>query len=87
MNPETPPMTKTKMKPARNRNVVFRIGRPVQMVAIQAEKDTALGRTISSDTTLKKARARLDRPVANMWCSQTPNPSTMVSTVASATAV
>ena len=62
-------------------------GRPVQIVAIQAKKETALGMTIRSDTALKKANAMLERPVANMWCSQTPKPSTMVITVASATAV
>ena len=47
----------------------------------------AADNTISSETAEKKASATFGSPVANMWCSQTPKPSTIVSTVASATAV
>ena len=43
MTPDTPPTTKRKMKLAKNRKAVVRIGRPVQSVAIQANADTALG--------------------------------------------
>lgn len=80
-------MTKTMMKPAQNRKDVFKTGRPVQIVAIQAKNDTALGMTIRIDTAPKKDSAIVESPVANMWCTQTPKPSTMVRTVARATAV
>ena len=62
-------------------------GRPVQIVASHAKAETALGMTMMIETALKKASAMFGRPVANMWCNQTPKPSTIVSTVASATAV
>ena len=62
-------------------------GRPVQMVPIQAKTETALGMAMIMLAAPKKDSARPGRPVANMWCTQTPKPTTMVVTVASATAV
>ena len=87
MKPETPPITNSAIMPAKKRNAVVKTGRPVQIVAIQAKTATALGMAMMIDTPLKKDSARSDRPVANMWCSQTPKPSTIVATVDSATSV
>ena len=39
MKPDTPPMTNTMMKPAKNRKAVLKTGRPVQIVASQAKND------------------------------------------------
>ena len=60
-------------------------GRPVQIVAIQANTATALGMAMTMLAALKNDSDSGGRPVANMWCTQTPKPSTMVATVASAT--
>ena len=57
------------------------------MVASQAKTPTALGTTIMMEAALKKESETPGRPVANMWCTHTPKPSTMVATVASATTV
>ena len=86
MKPDTPPMTNTIRKPAKNRKAVVKTGRPLQIVASQANSETALGMAMMMETALKNDSAMVGRPVANIWCSQTPKPSTMVSTVASATA-
>ena len=87
MKPETPPMTNSTMKPAKNRNGVRNTGRPVAMVASQANTATALGMAMTIEAALKKESASVGRPVANMWCSHTPKPRIMVGTVESATAV
>ena len=87
MKPDTPPITNTKMKPAKNRNGVENAGRPVEMVPSQEKMEIALGTAMMIDTALKKDSAIGGKPVANIWCSHTPNPSTTVSTVANATAV
>ena len=87
MKPETPPITKTITKPAKKRNGVVNCGRPVQIVAIQANTATALGITMTKLAALKKESDSGGSPVANMWWTQTPKPSTIVVTVASATAV
>ena len=87
MKPETPPITNRTTKPAKNRNAVVNSGRPVQIVAIQANTATALGMTMMKLAALKNESENGGRPVANMWCTQTPKPSTIVVTVASATAV
>ena len=58
-------------------------GRPDQMVAIQANTATALGRVMTNEAPPKNESASGGMPVANMWCTHTPKPSTMVSTVAS----
>ena len=60
-------------------------GRPVQIVAIQANTATALGMAMTKEAPLKNDSAMIGQPVANMWCSQTPKPSTIVETVARAT--
>ncbi len=80
-------MVKSRMNEAKNRKDVVKTGRPVQMVASQAKTPTALGTVMMMLAALKKESEILGRPVANMWCTQTPKPSTMVATVASATAV
>ena len=78
MKPDTPPITNTTTKPAKNRKAVVKTGRPVQIVASQANTATALGMAMMIDAALKNDSARGGRPVANMWCSQTPKPSTIV---------
>ena len=85
MKPETPPMTNSTIMLAKNRKAVVMTGRPSQIVAIQANTATALGTVMMIEAPLKKESARLGRPVANMWCTQTPKPSIMVATVDSAT--
>jgi len=60
-------------------------GRPVKMVAIQANTATALGATMTMLAALKKDSDCGGRPVANMWWTHTPKPMNMVSTVDSAT--
>jgi hypothetical protein len=57
------------------------------MVPIQAKTETALGMAMTMLAAPKNDRASPGRPVENMWCTQTPKPTTMVVTVASATAV
>ena len=42
---------------------------------------------MTNEAPLKKASARNGMPVANMWCNQTPKPSTIVVIVAMTTAV
>src|SRR4051794_32098486 len=85
MKPETPPITNRSTNPTKNRNGVAKTGRPVQIVAIQANTATALGTEITMDAALKKESEMIGRPVANMWWTQTPNPRIMVATVESAT--
>ena len=87
MKPDTPPMTNSTIMLAKNRKAVVNTGRPVQIVAIQANTATALGMVMMSEAPLKNDSARLGRPVANMWWTQTPKPSAMVATVDSATGV
>ena len=88
MKPETPPITNRTMKLAKNRNAVLNTGRPPQIVAVQANTATALGRVMMMRGAAEKNDSdRLGRPVANMWWTQTPNPSAMVATVDSATGV
>ena len=72
---------------AKNRKAVVITGRPVQIVAVQANTATALGTVMMIEAPLKNDSARAGMPVANMWCTQTPKPSAMVATVASATGV
>ena len=73
------------MKPTRNRNGVRKTGRPCQIVAIQANTETALGIAMTMLAPLKKESETVDSPVANMWCTHTPNPRIPTATVASAT--
>ena len=87
MKPLTPPMVNSRIKLAKNRNGTVNCGRPVQIVASQAKTPTADGSAMIRLAALKKASDTPGRPVANMWCTQTPKPSTMVATVASATAL
>src|SRR6201996_9847146 len=78
-------MVKRMMKEAKNRKAVVKTGLPVQMVASHANTPTALGNAMMMEAAEKKDRDMPGRPVANMWCTHTPKPSTMVATVASAT--
>src|ERR1700678_134979 len=87
MTPDTPPIVNRKMKLAKKRNAVVSTGRPVQIVAIQANTETALGTAMIIEAALKNASERLGRPVANIGCSHTPKPKIIVVTVASATAL
>ena len=60
-------------------------GRPRITVAVHANTWTPLGIVIRRLAAAKKIIVTLGRPVANMWCTQTPNPMKPVATVASAT--
>ena len=66
---------------------MVKTGRPVQIVAIQANTVTALGTAMMIDTPLKNDSARSDMPVANMWWVHTPKPIAIVAMVESATSV
>ena len=58
MKPDTPPITNSTItKPAKNRNGVVRPGRPVQIVAIQANTATALGIAMTKLAALKNDSA------------------------------
>ncbi len=85
MNPETPPITNSRIIDAKNRKAVLITGLPRRIVAIHAKTATADGITIAIEAPEKKASPKLGNPVANMWCTQTPKPKTMVATVDSAT--
>ena len=66
MKPDTPPITNSRIIEAKNRNAVVKTGRPVQIVASQANTATALGTVMTIDAPEKKDRLRPGRPVANM---------------------
>src|SRR5581483_2593823 len=85
MNPETPPITNMRIIEEKYRKVVVMTGRPSQMVAIQANTATADGKTIAIEAPEKNESPSPGSPVANMWCTHTPKPSTMVATVDRAT--
>src|SRR5579862_5656662 len=85
MKPETPPITNMRIIEEKYRNAVVITGRPSQRVASQANTATADGKTMAIDAPEKKDSPRPGRPVANMWWTHTPNPSTMVATVERAT--
>src|SRR5665213_743003 len=87
MKPETPPMTNSMMKPAKNRKGVVNCGLPVQIVAIHAKTAMALGMAMTKLAALKNDSDMTGRPVANMWWTQTPKPRIMVATVEMATSV
>src|SRR4029079_15952077 len=86
MKPDTPPITNSTIVLAKNRNAVVIAGRPVQIVAIQAKIATALGSAMMIDSLEKNDSAMVGSPVANMWCTQTPKPSTIVAIVDNTTA-
>jgi hypothetical protein len=87
MKPDRPPITNSTTKPAKKRKGVRNTGRPVQIVASHENTATALGITIAKLAALKNDSEAGGSPVANMWCTHTPNPRIIVVTVASATAV
>src|SRR5690348_5700433 len=80
-------MVNNTMKLAKNMKAVVNTGLPVQIVAIHAKIATALGTVMMMDAALKKDSEIAGSPVANMWCTHTPKPSTIVATVATATTV
>jgi len=86
MKPDTPPITNSTISAAKNLNAVVNTGRPVQIVATHANTDTAEGITITKLAAAKNPIAITGKPVENMWCTQTPKPSTIVRIVASTTA-
>jgi hypothetical protein len=60
-------------------------GRPFQIVATQAKTWIVVNTEIVILPAEKKLIAMSDIPTVNMWCSQTPKPTTPVSTVEIAT--
>ena len=83
--PFSPPITNSGEKAEREQHRRVITGRPCQIVAIQANTCTVLKIEIVMLAALKKLIAIWVMPVANMWCTHTPKPTTPVSTVASAT--
>jgi hypothetical protein len=78
-------MTNVAMNPSANRSDVVITGRPRQSVAIQANTWTVLNRAIVMLAALNRLIDICVGPAANMWCIQTPMPTSPVSMVASAT--
>ena len=87
ITPLTPPITKRMMKPTMKRNGTLKTGRPYQIVASHATIDTPLGIVTVMLAPLKNDMANCGSPVANMWWTHTPEPTTPVATVANATKV
>jgi hypothetical protein len=83
--PVRPPKTKKTMKPTMKRSGVVNSGRPVAMVMHQAKIWMPLGMTIMRLAAAKKMVVAVGRPVANMWCTQTPKPMKATRSSASAT--
>jgi len=77
-------MTNSTRKPRTNSIGVFRTDLPAMIVATQANICTPLGMAISRLAAEKKLSERFGRPVANMWCTHTPNPMTAIVMVARA---
>src|SRR6185437_5994842 len=75
------------MKPSMNFIAAGYQGRPYQMVASHEKMATELGMVMIMLAPPKNASASGGIPVANMWCTHTPNPRIAVVTVASATIV
>jgi hypothetical protein len=57
--------------------------RAVQIVAIQPKICSDVGTTIMMLAAVKKLWPSCGRPVANMWCTQTPNPMNAVAIIES----
>ncbi len=84
MNPDTPPITNSRIIEEKNRNAVVMTGRPSQIVASHANTATAEGTVITIEAPEKNDSPSPGRPVANIWWTQTPKPRIMVATVDSA---
>ena len=78
-------MTNSNIIDEKNRNAVVMTGFPSQMVASQANTATADGNVMTIDAPEKNASPSAGNPVANMWCTHTPNPKIIVATVDRAT--
>ena len=85
MIPESPPITKKTMKPPMKSSGARNSGLPRPTVTVQAQTWIALGITTIIEAPAKKIRAVVGRPVANMWCVQTPKPMKATSSSAIAT--
>jgi hypothetical protein len=84
IGPVTPPMTNVNRNPRMKSIGVRRSGRPAMIVAIQANTWIPLGMVIIRLAAEKNVRAMAGMPVANMWWTHTPNPTTAVAMVARA---
>ena len=65
----------------KNRNAVVITGRPSQMVASHANTATAEGIVMAIEAAEKNESQSQGNPVANMWCTHTPNTKLIVATV------
>src|SRR6185312_3672509 len=83
--PDTPPITNSTTNPATNIIGVFHTGVPNHIVAIHANTAIALGIAMMMLAPLKNDIDTPGSPVANMWCTHTPNPMMPVAIVDSAT--
>src|SRR5215813_4521399 len=85
ITPLIPPSVNCTMNPSANNIDVVSTTRPCHIVAIQAKIVTALGMETVMLAAEKKVIDNWDMPVENMWCTHTPNPTSPVMTVESAT--
>src|SRR3569832_2431635 len=74
MNPDTPPMTNSRMVEEKNKKAVVMTGLPSQIVASQANTATAEGNTIAIEAPEKNDRPSPGRPVAGGGGARAPGP-------------
>src|SRR5262245_62921087 len=85
ITPLIPPSVNCTMNPSANNIGVVSTTRPCHIVAIHAKIVTALGMETVMLAAEKNVIDSCDMPVENMWCTHTPNPTSPVITVESAT--
>ena len=83
MTPVSPPITKTATPPMPKSIGVEKTTRPASIVARKAKICTPVGMATASEAAEKKASEICGRPVANMWCTQSPKQRNPVPTAAS----
>src|SRR5437879_13545044 len=76
-----PPITNIVTKPIAKSMGAFSSIAPPHMVAIQLKILIPLGTAIARVMIMNGRRAEIDRPVVNMWCTQTPKERKPIATV------
>src|SRR5439155_19785684 len=74
VTPDRPPMTNIVTKPIENNIGGSKRNRPPHIVASQLKIFTPVGTAMNIVDTAKAELATGPKPVANMWCAQTPQP-------------
>src|SRR5437868_9553262 len=80
ISPDKPPIRNTKKNPKTHNIGNLNCRLLCHMVAIQQKNCDAVGNTIISVAAVKKLSPICGKPVANIWCTQTPNPRKLVDT-------